>query len=621
MQWRSLVLALVALKLAGHALLWLAGPSLGFYHQRLRGLSCSPGGGRRRQWRSRNLPALGPGSGAASSSPPRRVVGVGGGGGDEYEQRYSRAFPPQLRAQLRDAARGMFAFGYDNYMAHAFPQDELNPIECSGRGPDRADPSNLNINDVLGNYSLTLIDALDTLAVMGNSSEFQKAVKLVIDTVSFDTDSTVQVFEATIRVLGSLLSAHIIITDARQPFGDMTIKGYDNELLHMAHDLAVRLLPAFENTKTGIPYPRVNLRTGVPSGSNNETCTAGAGSLLVEFGILSRLLGDSTFEWVARRAVKALWSLRSNDTGLLGNVVNIQTGHWVGKQSGLGAGLDSFYEYLLKSYILFGEKEDLEMFNDAYQSIQNYLRRGREACNEGEGDPPLYVNVNMFSGQLMNTWIDSLQAFFPGLQVLIGDVEDAICLHAFYYAIWKRYGALPERYNWQLQAPDVLFYPLRPELVESTYLLYQATKNPFYLHVGMDILQSLEKHTKAKCGYATLHHVIEKSKEDRMESFFLSETCKYLYLLFDEENPVHKSGNRYMFTTEGHIVSLDKRLRVSLWQDTFPEEQKKTEKLKPNELRAINSTSNCNRVPDERRYLLPLKSIYMRQIDQMVGLI
>lgn len=59
--------------------------------------------------------------------------------------------------------------------------------------------------------------------------------------------------------------------------------------------------------------------------------------------------------------------------------------------------------------------------------------------------------------------------------MLYGDVDNAICLHAFYYAIWKRFGALPERYNWQLQAPDVLFYPLRPELVESTYLLYQVT--------------------------------------------------------------------------------------------------------------------------------------------------
>ena len=71
----------------------------------------------------------------------------------------------------------------------------------------------------------------------------------------------------------------------------------------------------------------MNLKTGVPPDSNNETCTAGAGSLLVEFGILSRLLGDSTFEWVARRAVKALWSLRSSDTGLLG----------AGTLSGLGA--------------------------------------------------------------------------------------------------------------------------------------------------------------------------------------------------------------------------------------------------------------------------------------------
>lgn len=58
--------------------------------------------------------------------------------------------------------------------------------------------------------------------------------------------------------------------------------------------------------------------------------------------------------------------------------------------------------------------------------------------------------------------------------MLSGDVENAICLHAFYYAIWRRFGALPERYNWQQQAPDVLFYPLRPELVESTYLLYQV---------------------------------------------------------------------------------------------------------------------------------------------------
>ncbi|KAJ7316979.1 hypothetical protein JRQ81_003141 [Phrynocephalus forsythii] len=628
MQWRSLVLALLALRLAGQALLWLAGPSLGFYQQRFRPFSCSSSSGSRpakeeeeaasASAASPNSRCLKPGGLVAPhwASFLGRAAWVGGSGGgpgsgsgsgwsagpgaregeeyDDYEQRYSRAFPPQLRAQLRDAARGMFAFGYDSYMEHAFPQDELNPIECRGRGPDRADPSNLNINDVLGNYSLTLIDALDTLAVMGNSSEFQKAVKLVIDTVSFDTDSTVQVFEATIRKFDFV--KHVIITDARQPFGDMSIKGYDNELLHMAHDLAVRLLPAFENTKTGIPYPRVNLRTGVPSGSNNETCTAGAGSLLVEFGILSRLLGDSTFEWVARRACinEAIHILSFFPSSFLSfcfvlcQIIGYRTVWW----SSVG--------------------------HDAYQCcIHNNKSNLITAASYS-------LQHGFLHWVIMDITVPTFVSYLPfvvSFQVLIGDVEDAICLHAFYYAIWKRYGALPERYNWQLQAPDVLFYPLRPELVESTYLLYQATKNPFYLHVGMDILQSLEKHTKAKCGYATLHHVIEKSKEDRMESFFLSETCKYLYLLFDEENPVHKSGNRYMFTTEGHIVSLDKRLRVPLWQDTFPEEQKKVEKLKPDELRTINATSNCNRVPDERRYLLPLKSVYMRQIDQMVGLI
>uniref|UniRef100_A0A8C9ZTM0 alpha-1,2-Mannosidase n=1 Tax=Sander lucioperca TaxID=283035 RepID=A0A8C9ZTM0_SANLU len=565
MQWRSIVVGLVVLRLSLSCVLWLAfglGPNVSWGF---------------------NFPL-----GFSLHKLDLSYLSFFDGNKDEYVRRYS-SFPDTLKAKMKDMAKDMFYFGYDNYMKYAFPEDELNPIDCKGRGPDVLNPSNININDVLGNYSLTLIDTLDTLLVLGNVTEFHKAVKLVIDTVSFDKDSTVQVFEANIRILGSLISSHILLTDPKHPFGKVGFDDYDNELLHMAHDLAVRLLPAFENTSTGIPYPRVNLKTGVPPDSINETCTAGAGSLLVEFGILSRLIGDSTFEWVARRAVRALWNLRSNETGLLGNVVNIQTGQWVSKQSGLGAGMDSFYEYLLKSYLLFGEKEDYRMFQAAYESIHNHMRRGRESCNEGEGDPPLYVNVNMFSGEIMNTWIDSLQAFFPGLQVLNGDVDNAICLHAFYYAIWKRFGALPERYNWQLQAPDVLFYPLRPELVESTYLL-------FYFLLCFDTLK------------------------DRMESFFLSETCKYLYLLFDEDNPLHKSDNKYIFTTEGHVVPIDKRFREKQWNDLFPCEEGVLAEQEPNKRPPPSNTSNCNRIPEERRYTLPLKSVYMRQIDNMVGL-
>uniref|UniRef100_A0A665SY40 alpha-1,2-Mannosidase n=1 Tax=Echeneis naucrates TaxID=173247 RepID=A0A665SY40_ECHNA len=580
MQWRSIVVGLVVLRVSLSCVLWLAfglGPNvswgfnfhLSFNLHKLdllfreekgadpRGSSWSRRIQGHRYEETESICGK-----VGEESHKRSYLSFFDGNKDEYVRRYS-SFPDALRAKMKGMAKEMFYFGYDNYMKYAFPEDELNPIDCEGRGPDVLNPSNININDVLGNYSLTLIDTLDTLLVLGNVTEFQRAVKLVIDTVSFDKDSTVQVFEANIRILGSLISAHILLTDPKHPFGKVGFEGYDNELLHLAHDLAVRLLPAFENTSTGIPYPRVNLKTGVPPDSINETCTAGAGSLLVEFGILSRLIGDSTFEWVARRAVRALWNLRSNETGLLGNVVNIQTGQWVGKQSGLGAGMDSFYEYLLKSYILFGEKEDYRMFQAAYESIQNHLRRGRESCNEGEGDPPLYVNVNMFSGEIMNTWIDSLQAFFPGLQ---------------------------------------------------------ATKNPFYLHVGMDILQSLEKNAKVRCGYATLHHVVDKSKEDRMESFFLSETCKYLYLLFDEDNPLHKSDNKYIFTTEGHVVPIDKRFRDKQWNDLYPCKEGPLAEREPNTRPPLNNISNCNRIPEERRYTLPLKSIYMRQIDHMVGL-
>ena len=74
-------------------------------------------------------------------------------------------FPAKWRSDMRDTVKEMFYFGYDNYLQHAYPLDELNPVDCSGRGPDWNDVSNINVNDVLGNYSLTLVDSLDALLV------------------------------------------------------------------------------------------------------------------------------------------------------------------------------------------------------------------------------------------------------------------------------------------------------------------------------------------------------------------------------------------------------------------------------------------------------------------------
>ncbi|XP_046652402.1 ER degradation-enhancing alpha-mannosidase-like protein 1 [Daphnia pulicaria] len=553
--------------------------------------------------------------------------------GEDFQLKYSH-FPESLRLEMVNETKKMFYFGYDNYMNLAFPLDELNPILCSGRGPDYDNPSNININDVLGNYSLTLIDSLDTLLIMGNISEFKRAVKLVIENVSFEQDSTIQVFEASIRLLGGLLSAHLLIIDNFKYLGDLELDDYNNELLDMAHDLAARLLPAFDNTKTGIPHPRVHLINGVPVEGITETCTAGAGTLLVEFGILSRLIKDPVYENYARRAVKSLWDLKNKDTGLLGNTLDIQTGQWTGQLSGIGAGMDSYYEYLLKSFILFNEPEDLETFQSSYETIKAYLRKGRQKCNDGDGEHPIYVNVDMKNGATSTTWIDALQASFAGLQVLYGDVEEAICSHALYFAVWKKWDAIPERFNWQRKEPDVSFYPLRPEFAESTYLLYQATKNPFYLRVGQAILESLNLYARAPCGYATLHSVIDKSQEDRMESFFLSETCKYLYLLFDIHHPINTNAERYLFTTEGHVIPITSALRPFNWDDDEVDShtgrllpssryshRRHASRVSDSDVVAVpnNSTHRvCSSVQLERGSL-PLKQRYLVQLFDTIG--
>ncbi|KAF9155965.1 alpha mannosidase-like protein [Linnemannia schmuckeri] len=488
----------------------------------------------------------------------------GGGGAGVYNQQYFRQLPPIIdpsqgpgkvvtermteirRLELREDAKEMFMHGYHGYLNFAFPKDELNPVACIGRGPDKRNPKNIHVNDVLGDFSLTLIDALDTLAAMREPEKFRQAIELVKRHVgNFNIDSRVQVFEVNIRVLGALLSGHLYASD---PAFKSQVKGYKGELLVMAEDLGKRLMKAFENTPTGIPYARVNLRKGVLRGETGETCVAGAGSLLLEFGVLSRLTGNDSYEAAAKRALLELWKRRSK-IGLMGNTIDMTTGNWMSMMTGIGAGTDSYYEYLLKSYVLFGDDEYLDMYETAQESIRRNLLHDSKY---------FYKHVHLEDGSLMATWVDSLSAFMPGVQVVGGDLESAIKNHLYYYNIWRKYQAIPERFNFVSQSVDISNYPLRPEFVESNYFLYRATKDPFYLQVGEMILRDLQALTKTKCGWASLKSVVDRKLEDRMESFALSETFKYLYLLFDEENILHQElkDSNFVFTTEGHVLAL-----------------------------------------------------------------
>ncbi|TPP65569.1 Alpha-mannosidase I MNS5 [Fasciola gigantica] len=472
------------------------------------------------------------------------------------------SFPTHLRNDTLNRVREMFDFAYGSYTTYAFPFDELNPIDCTGRGYDHKNPDNINVNDALGDYHLTLIDTLDTLAIMGKSDDFTRAVELLLRHLSFNRDNRVQLFEATIRVVGGLLSAHMLITDPAQTFGDLRPESYNDELLTHAHDLANRMLDAFESSPTGLPYPRFYLGSGRKDNTTTEACLAGAGSLLLEFGCLSAILGDPSYANIARRVVLNLWNRRSGVTGLLGSTIDVNSGKWINRMSGLGAGQDSFYEYLHKTAVLFDDAQIGLMFNEAFATMRYHLRSSKNAssCLGADGIPSVYWNLDMYTGDRMNYWVDSLQSVWPGIFAHHGEIRDAICQHAIHFFIWQLYGLPPERYDIVTEQPQLSFYPLRPEFIESTYFLYRVTKHPFYLRVGEQIINNLDKYARAKCGFATIHSVEDKSKEDRMESFFLSETLKYLYLLFDENNPLNRNEMDYMFSTQAHIFPI-KRIR------------------------------------------------------------
>uniref|UniRef100_A0A671Q1C5 alpha-1,2-Mannosidase n=1 Tax=Sinocyclocheilus anshuiensis TaxID=1608454 RepID=A0A671Q1C5_9TELE len=403
------------------------------------------------------------------------------------------------------------------FQDYAYPADELMPLSCRGR---------------------QLLNKLD---------EFEEAVKKTVQDVRFDNDIVVSVFETNIRVLGGLLGAHVM-ADVLKQRGER-MQWYRDELLHMAKELGYRLLPAF-NTTSGLPYPRVNLRYGVVSplsrtGTESDTCTACAGTMILEFAALSRLSGDPIFEEHARKAMDVLWEKRQRGSDLVGTVINIHNGDWVRRDSGVGAGIDSYYEYLMKAYILLGDKVYLDRFNTHYSAIMKYISQ-----------PPLLLNVHMHNPTVnVRSWMDSLLAFFPGLQVLRGDLKPAIETHEMLYQVTKQHNFLPEAFTTEFRVHWGQ-HPLRPEFAESTYFLYKATGDPYYLKVGQSIVEKLNTHARVPCGFAAVQDVRTGTHEDRMDSFFLAEMFKYLYLLFSEKTQLPIDIDDYIFTTEAHLLPV-----------------------------------------------------------------
>lgn len=271
---------------------------------------------------------------------------------------------------MREETRQMFFHSYDSYISHGWPDDEILPISCRRRSHKHKIRGTLD--DALGGYMLTLVDSLDMLLVMREYKKFEDALVLLRN-ISFDTDVIISVFEANIRVVGGLLSAHQI-ADRLHP--DVI---YDGSLLTLARSLADRLLPAF-NTPTGIPLHVIHLQNGVDTKkASTHTCPAAGGTFLLEMGLLSRLTGNATYEMKAAKALNSIWDKRSV-LDLVGSLIDTISGKWVQSHSGVGAGMDSFFETMMKSYIMLGDDRYLAMFEQAYAAAQKHTKHKVEGA-------------------------------------------------------------------------------------------------------------------------------------------------------------------------------------------------------------------------------------------------
>jgi len=226
--------------------------------------------------------------------------------------------PAPNKQRLAAEVKFEFLHAWNGYKKYAWGHDDLRPLTKS-------------FHDWYAQPLLmTPVDALDTMILMGLKDEAKITREFILDNLSFDKDIYVQNFEITIRLLGGLLSSYQLTGDRR--------------LLELAEDLGNRLVSVFESP-TGLPYKFVNLKTGKVRGA--ETNPAETGTLLIEFGTLSKLTGKQIFYDKAKRALVETYNRRS-PIGLIGTRFNVETGKWTNTDSHLSAEIDSYYEYLLK---------------------------------------------------------------------------------------------------------------------------------------------------------------------------------------------------------------------------------------------------------------------------------
>ncbi|KAF8155035.1 glycoside hydrolase [Mycena galopus ATCC 62051] len=484
----------------------------------------------------------------------------------------------------RDAIVIAFKHAWSAYERDAMGDDEYHPIKRKGTNLTHA-----------GGIGYTVVDSIDTMLIMGLDDEYARAREWVKTSMTFDRDANFNTFETTIRVLGGLLSAYEL-TDG------------DELYLERAVDLADRMLPVFD-TPTGLPYSQVNLakRAGsVDMDNRGLVSTAEASTLQLEFRYLGYLTDNLDYWDKAENVMKVIRRARLPN-GLTPIFMSMDAGQFMTSDIRLGSRADSYFEYLLKQYLQTGSVETIyrDMYDDSMQAIHTNLieiSARRKLTFTAEIHPKRTHNkqiawvrtlkqdhlVCFFGGSLMlgattagalesPPWVSVPPKFAELSEVGQRDWTTGVNLVETCVDTYRTASGLsPEivhfrekvdngKGDWYIKdakppgEPPVYDarYILRPETVESLFIAWRLTGHPKFREYGWEIFQAIETHCRVPSGgYASVLNVEEVpvTWEDKMETFLMSETLKYLFLLFSDDTVLPL--DQYVFNTEAHPLPI-----------------------------------------------------------------
>ncbi|CAG2102386.1 unnamed protein product [Medioppia subpectinata] len=458
---------------------------------------------------------------------------------------------PKVR-ERRDFVKDMMRHSWDNYVKYAWGHNELKPVSHTG-----------HTSDIFGGDSklgATVVDSLSTLYIMNMTDEFRTARDWVA--TSFDmsaVNADVSVFETVIRFVGGLLSAYGLTNDA--------------VFLQKAVEVADHMLPAY-NTQTGLPLALVNPKTGKAKNygwaSGGCSILSELGSQHLEFVYLSAATGDPKYADKVTKVRQFMDQMVKPHDGLYLNYVNPLTGQWGGEdQVSMGALGDSFYEYLIKSWVQTNgtDKLALKMYNEAIAAVDKqlvqksaqkgltYLAKLSYGHLEHKMEHLACFTGGMFGLGALHASDRRTKDHFMALAAALTDT----CAESYGRTAT---GIGPEAFYFTETAEAIAinqyekYYILRPEVVESYFYMWRLTHDQRFRDYAWSAAQAINTHCRTDYGFSGIRNTsdVHSAKDDVQQTFFLAETLKYLYLIFSSDDLI--SLDDWVFNTEAHPLPV-----------------------------------------------------------------